>query len=168
MPHLSSGSLRPQQGTMENNTLTCNPATFSQVFGRQGQLMQAGEYPGRSSSFIAWPLKLGEGWLELYRYIDIRWECFPLIIVGCLLAAYFIKYCRCVCFLRFYNMYVLCTPKKIDVSNCCAVSVIGGNIVQHEFCTDDLEWKSGIGPKEHGSLKSPGKPNNIAPLMIQC
>ncbi|XP_058849372.1 kazrin-like isoform X1 [Acipenser ruthenus] len=41
MPHLSSGSLRPQQGTMENNTLTCNPATFSQVFGRQGQLMQA-------------------------------------------------------------------------------------------------------------------------------
>ncbi|XP_041130351.1 kazrin-like isoform X3 [Polyodon spathula] len=41
MPHLSSGSLRPQQGTMENSTLTCNPATFSQVFGRQGQLMQA-------------------------------------------------------------------------------------------------------------------------------
>ncbi|KAK1157270.1 kazrin isoform X2 [Acipenser oxyrinchus oxyrinchus] len=26
---------------MENNTLTSNPATFSQVFGRQGQLMQA-------------------------------------------------------------------------------------------------------------------------------
>lgn len=26
------------------DTLTCSPATFSQVFGRQGQLMQASEY----------------------------------------------------------------------------------------------------------------------------
>lgn len=30
-------------GTAMEDTLTCSPATFSQVFGRQGQLMQASE-----------------------------------------------------------------------------------------------------------------------------
>ncbi|KAJ7998499.1 hypothetical protein DPEC_G00205560 [Dallia pectoralis] len=30
-------------GTAMEDSLTCSPATFSQVFGRQGQLMQASE-----------------------------------------------------------------------------------------------------------------------------
>lgn len=44
LPPLSFSSAACVSGTAMEDTLTCSHATFSQVFGRQGQLMQASEF----------------------------------------------------------------------------------------------------------------------------